>query len=256
MTSPFKLFPTVYRSNMKVWIYILTFAVSSSSVLSQACPFSATFIATIEQTTDSPIILDDPELIFFRNTMRFKEEEIQHVFNAAINFFNDSYGLDFSASVPNEQNERFFENAKMSLVRLHKNINYIVAANNWIRNGNTHSTCYKIREGGFQVTFLADQTLYGSYGGADGKPAGMNDAVAYGFINIDACQQSPVIIQFQTATPHRAEPVDGTFVINCDLYNRVLGYGKVHGIGIIKPDPDEPGQYHITGSTPFTFPAL
>ena len=77
MTSPFKLlFPTVYRSNMKVWIYILTFAVSSSSVLSQACPsehFSATFLATIEQTADSPFITqDDPELTFFRNTMGFQ----------------------------------------------------------------------------------------------------------------------------------------------------------------------------------------
>ena len=245
---------------MKVWIYIITFAVSSSSVLSQACPsehFSATFLATIEQTADSPFLIqEDPELTFFRNTMMFREEEIQHVFNVAMNFFNDSYGLDFSASVPNEQNERFFENAIMSPFFLSNNINYIVTANNWIRNGNTRSTCYKMRDGGIRVTFQADQTLYGSYGGADGKPAGMNELIVYGFYNIDACQQSPVIIQYQSATPFRAEPVDGTLIINCDLYSRVLGHGKAQGIGIIKPDPDEPERFRIIGRNAFTFPAL
>ena len=36
---------------------------------------------------------------------------------------------------------------------------------------------------------------------------------------------SPVIIQFQTATPFRSEPIDGIKVFSYDLYNRVLGRG-------------------------------
>ena len=104
--------------NMKNWIYILTFAVSRSSVISQTCPserFSATFIVTIDQTADTPFLIqDDPELIFFRNKMKLREDEIRHVFEIAMNFFNDLFGLDFSASAPNEQHEHSFENAKMS----------------------------------------------------------------------------------------------------------------------------------------------
>ena len=245
---------------MKVWIYILTFAVSSSSVLSQSCPsesFSAAFMATVDQTVDVPILSqDDPELTFFRNTMKFKEDEIQHVFDVAMTFFNDSFGLDFSVSAPNEQNEHFFENAKMSPFLFSTNINYIVTANNWIRNGNTRLTCYKVRDGGILVTFSDDQTLHGSYGGADGKPAGVNNLLAYAFYNIDVCQQSPVIIQYQTSIPLSAEPVDGAFIFSVDLYNRVLGNGKARGISSVMPDPDEPERFRVTVRNTFTFPAL
>ena len=76
------------------------------------CPserFSATFAAAIDQTADTPFLIhDDPELISFRNKMKLKEDEIQHVFDVA------SFGLDFSVSAPNEQHECLFENAKMS----------------------------------------------------------------------------------------------------------------------------------------------
>ena len=48
-----------------------------------------------------------------------------------------------------------------------------MTANNWIRKGDTHSTCYKMRDGGICVTFSGD------YGGADGKPAGVNELVVY-----------------------------------------------------------------------------
>ena len=139
---------------------------------------------------------------------------------------------------------------------LSEEANYVVTTNNWIRNGNTRSTCYKIRDGGFRVRFSADQTLYGSYGGAQGKPAGVNVVLVYGFYNIDVCQQSPMIIQYQSGSPLRAEPVDGTLVINFDLYNILLGHGNLHGIASLKPVQNEPGKYHYTTRNAFTFPAM
>ena len=91
---------------MKVWIYIFIFAVSSLTALCQTCPpehFSAAFVISIDQKIDDlNIILDDPELTFFKDTMNFGEDEIQDAFEYAINFFNESYGLDFSTSTPNE----------------------------------------------------------------------------------------------------------------------------------------------------------
>ena len=58
-------------------------------------------------------------------------------------------------------------------------IEYFVTMNNWIRTGNTRSNCYRIQDGGFEVSFLADRTLYGSYGGAEGKPISVGSLLPY-----------------------------------------------------------------------------
>ena len=246
---------------MKAWIHILIFAVSSLTVLTQTCPsehFSAVIVASIDQTIDDPskITTDDPEFNFLKDVMRFTEEEIPHIVQDAMNFFNYTFGLDFSASPPNELNERFLGNAKMSPFFLSEDLNYIATANNWIRNGNTRSTCYKIGDGGIAVTFSGDQTLYGSYGGAEGKPAGLFDQLLYVFYRIDECQKSPVFVHLRCTTPLRIEPVDGTAIFNCDAYNRVLGVGRANGIGSVKPEQDEPGRFRVTLQTVITFPGV
>ena len=132
--------------------------------------------------------------------MQFRDAAIQHTVDDAIRFFNERFGLDFSASNPNQQNERFFENAKMSPFIPVSN-DYVVTVNNSFQSGNTRSACYLIHEGGFQATFSAEQTLRGSYGGVTGKPAGVTNAVIYGFVSIEVCKQSPIIIQIQSGTP-------------------------------------------------------
>ena len=105
--------------------------------------------------------------------MKLRDEELPYVFEEAMHFFNSTFGLYFTTSASSEPNGRVFENAVMSAYRLPDIIEYYVTANNWIRNGNTRSTCYRIYEGGIHVVFTADQTLYGSYGGTEGKPAGI-----------------------------------------------------------------------------------
>ena len=77
--------------------------------------------------------------------------------------------------------------------------------------------------------------------------------LVYGFYSIDVCAQSPVVIQYQSATPVRQEPVDGTFIINCDLYNRVLGYGKAQGVFTITPSLNDPGKFHLVICNAFAF---
>ena len=161
---------------MKVWIHILVFVMSSLvAVDSQTCPsdhYSAVFTATIDQTVDNPQPghMDDPELTFFKDYLKFRDSDIQHTIDDAIQFFNNTYGLDFS-DPPNANNERFFQNAKMRPVIITPDqFDYIITDSRWIRTGNTYSSCYFIYDGGFQVTFSAEQTLYGSYGGAEGKP--------------------------------------------------------------------------------------
>ena len=240
------------------WISILVVAVLSLTILSQTCPseqFSAVFTASVDLTYDTTLAYpqDDPELVFFKTIMKFSDTAIQHTVDDAIQFFNDRYGLDFSASTPNEKNERFFENAKMSPFIVPPEVDYIVTINSWFQSGNIRSTCYPIRDGGFQVSFSANQTLRGSYGGPTGKPAGL---LVYGFYSIEVCKQSPIIIQYQSATPYRIEPIDGIAIANSELYNRVLGHGRAQGIIIVIPDPDEPGRLRVTLRSTFTFPAL
>ena len=113
--------------------------------------------------------------------------------------------------------------------------------------------CVRLEDGAFIVSFSGDQTLFGSYGGVDGKPIGFPAIVVYGFYYIPVCEQSPVIIQYQSGTPFRAEPVDGFAIINCDTYNRILGSGKAQGVASIVPDENEPGHFRITGRNAFTF---
>ena len=237
---------------MKVWILVL--AVSSLTVPSQTCPpghFSAVIVASIDQTVEDPVAhIEDPKLLFLRKGLHFEEEEIKHVFDDAINFFNSTFGLDFSDSPPNEENQRYLENALMYTFVLRKDINYIATANSWIRNGNTRSRCYRIYDGGIAVRFLNYTTLHGKYGGNEGKPAGPYDFLTYGFYSIDACEQSPVLIHYRCPTPVRPEPIDGAYIGTCYALNRALGRGRTHDISIVRPDQ---GKYHITFRSVLTF---
>ena len=243
---------------MKVWIFGFMFAVSSLAVSSQTSPtdhFSAVFVASMDQVTiGEPLVdVDDPELNFLTNVLKFRHQDIVHFAEDAIYFYNETFGLDFSTSPPpNDQHELFFEKAKMSPFMLSDEINFFVTSNNWIRTGSTRSTCNRVRYGGFRVLFTGDQTLYGSYGGAEGKPAGF--MLVYGIFIIEGCQQSPIIIPYQSSTPVRFEPVDGHLILNLDLYNVILGYGKFEGTGSVVADVHQPEKNRVISHNVFTFP--
>ena len=244
---------------MRFWVYFIGFVVSILAVSSQSCPsdhFSAIFVLTADQTIEEPIIVvDDPELTFLTDVLKFREQDLRHFIEDAFYFFNVTFGLDFSTPSPDSRHERHFENATITPFYLSDDLNFYITSNNWIRTGSTRSSCYKFREGGAQITFSGEQTLHGSYGGVEGKPAYIRNSLAYGFYVIDACEQSPVIIQFQSSTPIRSEPVDGITVFNFDLYSKVLGYGKTQGIGSLSPDPYQPEKYRFVLRNTITFPS-
>ena len=248
-----------YRAKMKVWILIILLAVSSVVVSSQTCPprhFSAVVVITVDQTVeDQAIHIGDSELHFFKKVLHFQKEEIHNIFENAINFFNYTYGLDFSDSPPNEENQRYLENALMFPYAIREDVNYIATSNRWIRNGNTQSRCYRVYEGGIAVILLNNTTLYGRYGGDEGKSAGPNEPLAYGFFSIVACQQSPVLIHYQCPMPFRTEPIDRTYVMNCYTFNRVLGRGRFQGISTVQTRPDRGGPqlHHISFTNVLTF---
>ena len=237
-----------------VAVFIMQFAISDCHP--HLCPdFTATFTEVINQTVDDPdFIIGDPEMKFFKKIMGFRDNDIQHAFDDAIQFFNETYGLDFSLSPPNAQNEYFFENAKMSVFQFHEDIQSPVVLNNWVQTGNTRTTCREIHNGGFTVRFSGNQLLHGSYGGIQGIAVGVEDSLDYGYARLDACDQSPITIQFQAATPVRKEQVDGAVFLNFDAYSSVLGYGKIQGSLMVKPDKNYPGKFRVAARKVFTFP--
>ena len=107
------------------------------------CPsdhFSAVFAATLEHRTGTPhIVFSDPELVLFKTVMKLRAADVKHVFDDAIAFFNDTFGLDFSGITPNDRYERFVGN---ETYMLSEDVEYYVTVNNWTRTGSTCLACY------------------------------------------------------------------------------------------------------------------
>ena len=226
---------------------------------SSNCPtpqwFVAEFVAIADKiiSPSSPTTLLDSSLSFFRDVMLFTEEEIAQVEEDAIQFYKTRYGLDFSQSQPDELGRRFYQNATFFPARLSPELQYTVTFNRWIVSGNTRSMCFENRAGSFKVDFSDQQILHGTYGGEKGIPVASTDSVVYGFFNIPVCPQEPLVIQWSTATPMRADPHDGFVIVNLDLFHRVWGRGLLQGIAQLVPTED--GRAHFTLRDIFTFPA-
>ena len=81
------------------------------------CPQGAEFIISFDNIVSLAEFqqnIPDPNLNFFRNVLKYSEQEIQTATQSAIEYFNTTFGLDFSESEPNEQGQRIFQNASFS----------------------------------------------------------------------------------------------------------------------------------------------
>ena len=241
--------------NVRVLLVALSvqFAVSFGHP-SHNCPnFAASFTVSIDQLLDNPMVaVDDLDLTFFREILGFTDYEIQATLEKSIVFFNETYGLDFSLTTPNDQNEYFLGNARLSPF-YPEDIDFVVQFTNWLRNGNSRRSCRDVHVGGFRVSFTGERLLHGSYGGVEGRPVTVGNTMDYAFIKIQSRPQRPVIIQYRTPTPFRIEPVDMAGFLNFELYNRYLGSGRAQGSVTVRPDQDNPGKFRLTARNAFTF---
>ena len=82
------------------------------------CPQGAEFIISFDSVVSVAEFrqnIPDPNLTFFRNVLKFSEQEIQTATQSAIEYFNTTFGLDFSESEPNQQSQQIFQNASFSV---------------------------------------------------------------------------------------------------------------------------------------------
>ena len=229
--------------------------VCSVSASPTHCSFDAA-ITIVDDRVEPVSIFDefpDPQMSFFRDTLRFTEAETQQAQEAAIQHFNTQFGLDFSKIQPNDANQRFLGNASFFFRKIPYNITLI--SNHWLVTGNRKSKCFQSGSGHLRVDFNGTMMLHGLYGGVDGRPVNAGDIVVYGYIIIfDSCPQQPILIQVQTDIPGRILPVEGWVVEELRLYQRQLGRGRAQAIFKTRPSPDDPTMLVMESQAVISFP--
>ncbi len=90
-----------------------------SSRWSDNCPsewFTTQFVAIADAVVPVEVFSTsvDSDYTFFRDIMRFSDEEIEMATQDAIKFFDTQFGLDFSQLTPNAQGQRTVGNAVLS----------------------------------------------------------------------------------------------------------------------------------------------
>ena len=110
-----------------------------------------------------------------------------------------------------------------------------------------------MEEGGFQVFFLGNQTVHGTYGGEEGRTLNPNFDLIYAVFRLDVCPQSPMILLCRTITPTLRDP-DGYGARNGECFNQFLGRGLIQGArGVI--ETDDPDIVRLVVRMVLTFPA-
>ena len=213
-------------------VFLSFLMLRSVAAQSQMCeePFQAAFMLITNVTYPASSSLLDPDHVYYREVLRFTTEEINREREAALQFFRNTYGLDFTNVEPDEQGQRVLGNATFLPVMYPYNNTFVF--NSWLVNGRTRTRCFRAGDGGFQVRFSSTVILHGEYGGEEGRLAFANEGLFYGHDYIyDVCAQQGIIFQLESPTPVRVESSDGWVVINFRVRNRVLGEGVVWGIG-------------------------
>ena len=201
----------------------------------QSCstPFQAVFagITTLSFPLNlGQFMVPDPNFTFYRETLRFTDAEIERELASALQHFTTQFGLNFSTAVPDERGERILGNATFRFKRYLFPFSFTAIENRWLVTGNTNTKCYTIGAGGFQVSITGDMTLFGVYGGEEGKPVQADDSLNHGYLTLNTCAQQTILFQAQSNVPGRNLPVEGWFVEEFVLYNRQLGMGRVQSV--------------------------
>ena len=225
------------------------------SASAQSCSFDAAFVVIADLVRPVSILNEfpDPQMRFFRDILRFTEQETQQVVEDAIQHFSVQFGLDFSNIAPNNANQRFLGNAMFHPIMPPFNASAIV--NSWIVTGNRRSRCVQVGSGSLQVVFNDTTMLHGLYGGVEGRQVNAGDFLLYGYLALfDACPQQPILIQSQSDIPARVLPVEGWLIEEGRLYNRQLGRGRSQNTVKNTISQDDPTVVMITDQLVISFP--
>lgn len=116
------------------------------------------------------------------------------------------------------------------------------------------SAGWVVRDGGFMVMFSEETTLYGEYGGEEGKTIPAGSMLVYGDYNIDRTPsgKEPLIIHYRSASPVVMNPYEPGFRFDCIVSSEEFGTGRAQGLS--NPQMVD-GQFQANIRTQITFPA-
>ena len=243
------------RMDGKVTLTILLFTMTYAAGhgMKQRGPSGAQFIASANIVINTDLLsqIPDPTLTFFRDVLQFTEQEIETATQSAIEYFNTTFGLDFSESVPDSVTlERRFQNASMYPSRLP--FNYTVQANRWLAAGKKRSKSFDHQIGFFGVRFLDDQILHGTYGGLEGRRVGPGpfQDIFWGYSRTNT--RPPMLIQYQSTSPSHTSP-DGIVSESSIAFHPSLGQGIILTTIVFTPIDETTAQ--IVAYDTVVFPA-
>ena len=129
---------------MRLWVSVVFLSIlnlHNAAAQSQMCnePFQAVMTLVYNVTFSTSTNFLDTELVYYRKVLRFTEQEIDQEREAAMQFFNDTYGLDFTNIQPNQQRQRVLGNATFEPFMFSINNTYVF--NSWLLNGKTKTRC-------------------------------------------------------------------------------------------------------------------
>ena len=222
----------------------------------EECPRSAEFIISFDGVvTLADFVQDapDPNLTFFRNVLKFSEQEIQTARQSAIDYFNTTFGLDFSQSEPNQQGQRIFQNASFAAGQAP--FTATTKANRWLVTGSTRSRCFDVRLGWFGISFLGQQVLHGTYGGTEGRIINgpSQNTITWLYVWINSCPQSPAVMLLRATAPVSRTP-DGLSIERYAASHRILGNGVSSNILSVNPLPPDQRLARIVLRNSVSFP--
>ena len=120
------------------------------------------------------IIINDHNLCFLSEIMRYNHVQIEKDRQNAISHFKEQFGLDFSVVTPDKNNVSIIEGAVFKPFYISPHINY----RPYKTNGHVH-------QGGWIVLIVDKEIiLTGQYGGSSGKSASVGNMLLFGYYNI------------------------------------------------------------------------
>ena len=214
-------------------------------------PFKAALMLITNVTYPASSNMLDSEHVYYREVLGYTEEQINAEREAALRFYRDVYGLNFTDVEPDAYGQRVLGNATFRPVMSPYNSTFVF--NRWLVSGRTNTRHYRVGGAGFQAWFSGPVMLHGEYGGEEGRLAFANEGLYYGHDYIyDACRLQGIIFQIESLTPIRRVQPDDWFVITFRVRNRTLGEGTSWGVvRITEIDSD---TVRFEGRQLYTFP--
>lgn len=170
---------------------------------------------------------------YFHRVLEHDDDDFFGSREEALDFASEHFGLDFAGAKEDKHTGALSLYSGDNLVAklqpftintdLDTNIDTIKGF------GQDADTSAVVHEGGWRATLHADATLYGLYGGEEGKRASKGDAIFYYETHVqNEDSEVPVIFHFETHEPVSMKPKNGK--IQSEL--------AVQYVDLLHPDPD------------------